>query len=297
MAYRPFPVVRACASRPWSRLVNSRNPVSILEGRRFFAASTSDLVLVEKRDNGIGVLTLNRPKALNALSDDLMKELVTRLQELDKDDTIRANVITGTGKAFAAGADIKEMSSRENYADVRNIDMLAHWSGISSIRKPIVAAVNGFALGGGCELAMSCDIIIAAEDAKFGQPEIKLGTIPGVGGTQRLLRAIGKYKAMELILTGDMLSAKEAERAGLVSRVVPTADVLEEAVKVAGKIANYSTPVAQMAKECVNVAEEMSLNDGLRFERGLFHATWGLDDRREGMQAFIEKRQPAWKHR
>jgi len=144
---------------------------------------------------------------------------------------------------------------------------------------------------------MSCDIIIAAEDAKFGQPEIKLGTIPGVGGTQRLIRAIGKYKAMELILTGDMLSAVEAERAGLVSRVVPTADVVEEAVKVAGKIANYSTPVAQMAKECVNVAEEMSLNDGLRFERGLFHATWALEDRREGMQAFTEKRQPTWKHR
>jgi enoyl-CoA hydratase/carnithine racemase len=255
------------------------------------------LVLVEKRDNGIGVLTLNRPKALNALSDDLMKELVARLQELDKDAAVRANIITGSGKAFAAGADIKEMNSRENYADVRNIDMLAHWSGISSVRKPIVAAVNGFALGGGCELAMSCDIIIAAEDAKFGQPEIKLGTIPGVGGTQRLIRAIGKYKAMELILTGDMLSAVEAERAGLVSRVVPTADVVEEAVKVAGKIANYSTPVAQMAKECVNVAEEMSLNDGLRFERGLFHATWALEDRREGMQAFTEKRQPTWKHR
>jgi enoyl-CoA hydratase/carnithine racemase len=275
--------------------LESRSPA--FERRRFFAASAGDLVLVEKRDNGVGVLTLNRPKALNALSDDLMMELVTRLQELEKDDAVRANIITGTGKAFAAGADIKEMSSREHYADVRNIDMLAHWSGISSVRKPIVAAVNGFALGGGCELAMSCDIIIAAEDAKFGQPEIKLGTIPGVGGTQRLIRAIGKYKAMELILTGDMLSATEAERAGLVSRVVATADVVEEAVKVASKIANYSTPVAQMAKECVNAAEEMSLNDGLRFERGLFHATWGLEDRREGMQAFIDKRQPTWKHR
>merc|ERR1719213_473400 len=150
-----------------------------------------------------------------------MKELVTKLQDLDKDDTVRANIITGTGKAFAAGADIKEMNSRANYADVRNINMLAHWSGVSSIRKPVIAAVNGFALGGGCELAMSCDIIVASEDAKFGQPEIKLGTIPGVGGTQRLLRAVGKYKAMELILTGDMLSASEAHSCGLVAQVVP----------------------------------------------------------------------------
>lgn len=253
-------------------------------------------MLVDKRDSGIAVLTLNRPKALNALSDGLMRELVDKLKELDACPNTRATVVTGTGKAFAAGADIKEMHSRSDYATVRNQDMLAHWSGVSDVRKPIVAAVNGFALGGGCELAMSCDIIIAAEDAKFGQPEIKLGTIPGVGGTQRLIRAIGKYKAMELILTGDMLTAAQAESAGLVSRVVPTADVVDEAVKVAIKIASFSGPVAEMAKECVNAAEEMSLADGLRFERKLFHATWALEDRSEGFQAFSDKRKPAWKH-
>jgi len=260
-------------------------------------STASDLVLVEKRaDSGIAVLTLNRPKALNALSDGLMTALIDRLKELDADDTVRATVLTGTGKAFAAGADIKEMHSRTGLPDVKACNMLAHWSGVSDVRKPIVAAVNSFALGGGCELAMSCDIIIAAEDAKFGQPEIKLGTIPGVGGTQRLISAIGKYKAMELILTGDMLSAAEAERAGLVSRVVPTADVVEEAIKTATKIASFSGPVTEMAKDCVNAAEEMSLNDGLRYERSQFHATWGLEDRREGFQAFSDKRKAVWKH-
>merc|ERR1719487_499903 len=229
--------------------------------RLFCSAPAGDLVLVDKRDSGVAVLTMNRPKALNALSDGLMRELVDKLKELDADNSIRANVVTGTGKAFAAGADIKEMHSRAGFSDVKADNMLSHWSGVSDVRKPIVAAVNGFALGGGCELAMSCDIIIAAEDAKFGQPEIKLGTIPGVGGTQRLIRAIGKYKAMELVLTGDMLSAAEAERAGLVSRVVPTANVVDEAIKVAEKIASFSGPVAEMAKECVNAAEDMSLND------------------------------------
>lgn len=263
---------------------------------RFFS-SAGEYVLVDKRpDSGVAVLTLNRPKALNALCDPLMRELVDRLKELDSDSSIRATVLTGTGKAFAAGADIKEMHSREGFPQVQAQNMLEHWSGVSSVRKPIVAAVNGFALGGGCELAMSCDIIIAAEDAKFGQPEIKLGTIPGVGGTQRLTKAIGKYKAMELVLTGDMLTAEQAERAGLCSRVVPTADVVDEAVKVATKIASYSSPVAQMAKECINVADEMSLNDGLRFERRVFHSTWGLEDRREGFQAFSDKRKPTWKH-
>jgi len=253
------------------------------------------LVLVERKDSAVAVLTLNRPKALNALSDGLMRALVQRLQEIDADDAIRAAVVTGTGKAFAAGADIKEMHSREDYAAVRHCDMLAHWSGVSSIRKPVIAAVNGFALGGGCELAMSCDIIIASEDAKFGQPEITLGTIPGVGGTQRLIRAVGKSKAMELVLSGAMLTASEAERAGLVSRVVPQGSALEEALKVAEKIASFSTPVAQLAKECVNAAAETTLTEGLRFERGLFHATWALEDRREGFQAFIEKRKPSWR--
>merc|ERR1719384_1331137 len=196
-------------------------------------SSAQDLVLVEKKPSAVAVLTLNRPKALNALSDGLMLELVTKLKEIDNDDSIRAAVVTGTGKAFAAGADIKEMGSRADYSEVRHCNMLAHWSGVSNFRKPIVAAVNGFALGGGCELAMSCDIIIASADAKFGQPEIKLGTIPGVGGTQRLIRAVGKSKAMEWCLTGDIVSAAEAERAGPVSRVVPSGAVLDEAVKVA----------------------------------------------------------------
>jgi enoyl-CoA hydratase/carnithine racemase len=260
-------------------------------------SSADDLVLVEKRDSAVAVLTLNRPKALNALSDALVGEIVRKLQELDADDSIRATVLTGSGKAFAAGADIKEMGSRTTYAEVRTQAMLAHWSGVSNIRKPIIAAVNGFALGGGCELAMSCDIIIASEKAKFGQPEIKLGTIPGVGGTQRLIRAVGKSKAMEWTLTGDMISAADAERAGLVSRVVAPDAVVDEAVKVAEKIASYSAPVVELAKECVDAAAETTLKEGLRLERGLFHATWGLEDRKEGFAAFMEKRDPSWVHK
>merc|ERR1719150_3501563 len=257
-------------------------PPSLPQGhvpRMFSATATEELVLLEKHKSGVAILTLNRPRAMNALSDGLMNMLVQKLIEVDEDNNLRAAVVTGSGKAFAAGADIKEMNSRSTYAEVRRCDMLAHWSGVSAIRKPVIAAVNGFALGGGCELAMSCDIIIASEDAKFGQPEIKLATIPGVGGTQRLIRAVGKSKAMEWVLTGDMISAADAERAGLVSRVVPAGTALEEAIKVAEKIATFSTPVAQLVKECVNGAEEMSLNDGLRFERNLFHATWGLEDR------------------
>lgn len=230
---------------------------------------------MERKDSGVAVLPLNRPKALNALSDGLMSALFQRLQEVDADAALKAAVVTGQGKAFAAGADIKEMNSRSNYSDTRKDNMLAHWSAITGIRKPIIAAVGGFALGGGCELAMSCDIIIASEAAKFGQPEIKLGTIPGVCGTQRLIRAVGKSKAMELILTGEMLTAEEAEKAGLVARVVPTGSEVEE--------------------ECVNASQELTLAEGLRFERHLFHATWGLEDRREGFQAFIEKRAAKWK--
>lgn len=264
---------------------------------RSFASAAEALVILERRpETGVAVLTLNRPKALNALCDELMQELVNKLREVDSDEQLRTAVVTGIGKAFAAGADIKEMNSRASYSEVRGSNMLAHWSAVSSIRKPLIAAVGGFALGGGCELAMACDIIIASEDAKFGQPEIKLGTIPGVGGTQRLIRAVGKSKAMEWLLTGDMISAAEAERAGLVSRVVPQGTVLEEAIKVAEKISSFSSPVAQMVKECVNAAEESSLADGLRFERNLFHATWGLRDRKEGFEAFIEKRPPSWKH-
>lgn len=286
----PTLAARSCVVRPaFSRAAPAIRP--------FSAAAGDDLVLYEKRSNAVAVLTLNRPKALNALSDSLMTALVQRLKEAEKDDDIRAFVITGTGKAFAAGADIKEMNSREDYAAVRHGNMLAHWSGVSDIRKPVIAAVNGFALGGGCELAMSCDIIIASEDAKFGQPEIKLGTIPGVGGTQRLLKAVGKSKAMELVLTGDMLTAAEAEKAGLVARVVPAGTVADEAVKMAEKIASFSAPVTQLAKECVNFAEEASLSEGLKYERGMFHATWGLEDRREGFDAFANKRAPTWKHR
>jgi len=261
------------------------------------ASDTQELVLMEPlREKGVALLTLNRPKALNALSDGLMRALAEKLQQVDGDSTLRAAVVTGTGKAFAAGADIKEMHSRSDYSDVRHDNMLAHWSAIASIRKPIVAAVGGFALGGGCELAMSCDIIIASEAAKFGQPEIKLGTIPGVGGTQRLVRAIGKSKAMELVLTGEMLSAEEAEKAGLVSRVVAQGAEVEEALRVAEKIASFSSPVVQLAKECINASQELSLTEGLRLERHLFHGTWGLKDRQEGFQAFIDKRSPTWKH-
>lgn len=265
--------------------------------RELATSKVEDLVLLERRDKAVAVLTLNRPKALNALCDDLMRQLVDRLGEVDADDNLRAAVVTGSGKAFAAGADIKEMNSRTSFSDVRHASMLSHWSGVSSIRKPIIAAVNGFALGGGCELAMACDIIIASEDAKFGQPEIKLGTIPGVGGTQRLIRAVGKSKAMEWILAGEMLTAAEAERAGLVSRVVPTGQALEEAVRLAEKIAGFSSPVVQLAKECVNASAETTLAEGLRLERGLFHSTWAFEDRREGFEAFIEKRQATWRHR
>merc|ERR1719150_1324574 len=274
-------------------------PPSLPQGhvpRMFSAAASDELVLLEKHKSGVAVLTLNRPRALNALSDGLMNALIQKLTEVDEDDNLRAAVVTGSGKAFAAGADIKEMNSRTTYAEVRRCNMLAHWSGVSNIRKPIIAAVNGFALGGGCELAMSCDIIIAAETAKFGQPEIKLGTIPGVGGTQRLLRAVGKSKAMELVLTGDLISAADAEKVGLVSRVVANESLLEEATKMAEKIASFSSPVAQKAKECVNVAAEVSLAEGLKFERKVFHATWALDDRSEGMTAFQEKRSPTWRH-
>jgi len=264
---------------------------------RSFCAAVEDPVLMERLESGVAVLTLNRPKALNALSDSLMRALGEKLAEVDSDASLKVAVITGSAKAFAAGADIKEMHKRADYSDVRNDNMLAHWSAVSFTRKPIVASVGGFALGGGCELAMSCDIIIASEAAKFGQPEIKLGTIPGVGGTQRLIRAVGKSKAMELVLTGDMFSAAEAEKAGLVSKVVPAGTELAEAIKVAEKIASFSSPVVQLAKECVNAAAETTLAEGIRFERHLFHATWGLEDRREGFQAFTEKRQPTWKHR
>jgi len=286
-------IAKMLARVPMLRLLPRMAPVAT----RAFSSGES-LVLVEKKmEEAVAVLTLNRPKALNALSDSLMTELTAKLKECEADAGIRAMVITGQGKAFAAGADIKEMSSRETYAAVNEIDMLAHWSGVSSIRKPIIAAVNGFALGGGCELAMSCDILLAGESAQFGQPEILLGTIPGVGGTQRLTRAVGKSKAMEWVLTGDRLKAAEAERAGLVSRVVPDDQLLDEAVKLGAKIAKMSAPVAAMAKDCVNKSQELALHEGLAYERRMFHATWALEDRKEGMRAFSAKEKATWVHK
>jgi enoyl-CoA hydratase/carnithine racemase len=243
----------------------------------------------------VGVITLNRPKHLNALSDDLVNEVNAALRAYQDDKEIGAIVITGDGKAFAAGADIREME-KMTFQEAYRKDMLGHWNDISKIRKPIIAAVNGFALGGGCELAMLCDIIIAGDNATFGQPEVKLGTIPGGGGTQRLLRAVGKSKAMELILTGEKLTAAEAEKYGLVSRVVPAGQVLEEAIKMASIIASHSQPIVAMAKEAVNAAEELSLAEGVRFERRMFHSTFAMHDQKEGMNAFVEKRLAQWRN-
>lgn len=245
----------------------------------------------------VGLITLNRPKALNALCSPLIQELGAALDAFEADDGIGAVVITGSEKAFAAGADIKEMQPRD-YMDVYLGDFITKgWQRVSTCRKPIIAAVAGFALGGGCELAMMCDFILAAENAKFGQPEIKLGTIPGSGGTQRLTRLVGKAKAMEMVLTGRMMDAAEAERAGLVSRIIPLADLLPEALKVAGEIAKLSRPTVLMAKEAVNRAYETTLAEGVLFERRLFHSTFSLEDQKEGMAAFVEKRPPAFKNR
>jgi len=244
----------------------------------------------------VALITLNRPKALNALNNALVNELFAALQRFDQDEAIGAIVLTGNEKAFAAGADITAMQSW-NYMDVYKQDYLGgNWDALRRIRKPIIAAVAGYALGGGCELAMLCDIIIAADNAKFGQPEIKLGVIPGFGGTQRLPRAVGKAKAMDLVLTARMMDAAEAERAGLVSRVVPTERLLDEAMEAATVIASMSLPSVLMAKECVNAAYEGSLSDTLLFERRNFHALFGTQDQKEGMQAFLEKRKPAFQH-
>ncbi|KAG9295689.1 hypothetical protein G9A89_001706 [Geosiphon pyriformis] len=239
----------------------------------------------------VGLITLNRPKALNALSSELLHEINDALEKYNNDSMIGAIVITGNERAFAAGADIKEMQEK-TFAEAYKTDFLGHWGRINEIRKPIIAAVNGFALGGGCELAMSCDIIYAGEKATFGQPEIKLGVIPGAGGTQRLTRAIGKSKAMELILTGRNFTAGEAERWGLVSKVFPVDKVLEEAIKLAKEISKFSQPAVQAAKESTNNAFELSLKEGIHFERRLFQSTFSLKDQKEGMIAFLEKREP-----
>jgi len=245
----------------------------------------------------VGIIRLDRPKALNALCAELVRELGLALDAFEQDSNIGCLVLTGSDKAFAAGADIKEMRD-QTYQDVFLRDFITvGWEKVSQVRKPIVAAVAGYALGGGCEMAMMCDFIIAADTAKFGQPEINLGTIPGAGGTQRLPRFVGKSKAMDLILTGRMMDAAEAERCGLVSRIVPLAQLMDEAIAAAEKIASLSLPVTMVAKEAVNRAFETSLAEGVRFERRTFHATFAFADRAEGMAAFADKRKPAWKHR
>ena len=253
-------------------------------------------IIVERKDC-VGIITLNRPKALNALSANLTMELEAALIDLDNDDGIGCMVLAGSEKAFAAGADIKEMQSK-TFMDVNLQDFITvAWEHVSKVRKPIIAAVSGYALGGGCEMAMMCDFIIAADNAKFGQPEITIGTIPGAGGTQRLTRLVGKSKAMEMCLTGRMMDAEEAERAGLVSRVVPLADLMSEVMKVAQRISELSRPAILMAKESVNKSYEMSLAEGIKFERRLFHSTFATEDQKEGMAAFSEKREPNFKNR
>ena len=245
----------------------------------------------------VGIVTLNRPKQLNALNNELMDELGAALKAFDADDGIGCIVLTGSEKAFAAGADIGAMA-KYGFADVYNGDYITrNWEQIRGVRKPVIAAVSGFALGGGCELAMMCDFIIAADNARFGQPEIKLGIIPGAGGTQRLPRAVGKAKAMDLALTGRMMDAQEAERAGLVSRVVPLDKLMDEALGAALMICGYGQPSVFAAKEAVNRAFESGLSDGVMFERRLFHALFATEDQKEGMDAFVNKRKPAFKHR
>jgi enoyl-CoA hydratase len=252
-------------------------------------------ILVERRGR-VGLVTLNRPQALNALNKATLDELVAAVTAMDSDPEVGAVVVTGSAKAFAAGADIKEMQA-QGYMDMYAADWFRGWEDFTRLRIPVVAAVSGFALGGGCELAMMCDFIIAGDNAKFGQPEINLGVLPGMGGSQRLTRAVGKAKAMDLILTGRFMDAEEAERSGLVSRVVPAADVVEEALKAAEVIASKSKPVAMVAKEAVNAAFETGLAQGVLFERRVFHSLFATEDQKEGMAAFAEKRQPEFKHR
>ncbi|MGE0503318.1 MAG: enoyl-CoA hydratase [Rhizobiaceae bacterium] len=254
-----------------------------------------ETILVETRGK-VGLITLNRPKALNALSTQVLADTVAALEAFEANPRVGCIVITGSEKAFAAGADIKEMQAKV-YADAYLEDFFAGWDAMNRVRKPIIAAVAGYALGGGCELAMMCDFIIAADNAKFGQPEITLGVMPGMGGSQRLTRIVGKAKAMDMCLTGRMMDAQEAERSGLVSRVVPVADLMEETLKAAAKIADFSLPAVMMAKEAVNRSYETTLAEGLRFERRVFHAMFALEDQKEGMSAFVDKRMPNFRNR
>ena len=252
--------------------------------------------IINETRGAVGIITLNRPKALNALNAQLIDELNSALSAFQENSAIGCVVIAGSEKAFAAGADIREMKDK-TFTDVYLNNFLATWDRIAEFRKPLIAAVSGYCLGGGCELALMCDFIIAADTAKFGQPEITLGVIPGAGGTQRLARFIGKAKAMDMILTGRMMEAVEAERCGLVSRIVSQEKLLEEAVNAASKIASFSQPVVMMAKEAVNRAYETSLAEGLRFERRVIHSMFALDDQKEGMSAFVEKRKPKFKNK
>lgn len=250
-----------------------------------------------ENDDAVRIITLDRPKALNALNSQLTEELSDALARADNDDSVGAMVLTGSAKAFAAGADIKEMVDK-SYMDVYGEDFItAHWQQAAKVRKPIIAAVAGYALGGGCELAMMCDFILAADTAKFGQPEITIGAIPGAGGTQRLTRFVGKSKAMEMCLTGRMMDAQEAERSGLVSRIIPAEDLLKEAISTAKKISQFSRPIVMMAKESVDCAYETTLAEGILFERRVFHSVFATEDQKEGMKAFIEKRSPQFKNR
>lgn len=258
-----------------------------------------ETILTDERGDGplkAGVVTLNRPAQLNALSDTLMNELGDALRHYDADDGIGCVVVTGSQKAFAAGADISEMAEFGYVQAYREDFISRNWEIVTTVRKPVIAAVAGFALGGGCELAMMCDLVVAAETAKFGQPEIRLGVIPGAGGTQRLPRAVGKAKAMDMVLTARLIDAAEAERIGLVSRVVPAERLMDEALAVADQICRLSLPSIMLAKECVERAYETPLAEGIRFERRLFHSLFGTGDQREGMAAFLEKRPPAFRH-
>lgn len=254
-----------------------------------------DHILAEKKPGYVGFIQLNRPKALNALCDALFDDLIHAAQSFDTDPEVGCLVITGSEKAFAAGADIAEMKDRTFDYAYKN-DMFARWGEIGKVKKPTIAAVNGFALGGGCELAMMCDIILAGDRAKFGQPEINLGVIPGAGGTQRLVRAIGKSKAMEMVLTGNMINAEKAERDGLVARVYPANELIDRALEMGRTIASKSQMSSIMAKEAVNAADETSLEEGLRLERRLFHSLFSTHDQKEGMDAFLSKRSPQFKH-
>jgi enoyl-CoA hydratase len=259
-----------------------------------------DCILTDVRGDGAlktGVIALNRPKQMNALNDQLMDELGAALLAFDADEAIGCIIVTGNEKAFAAGADIAAMATLGHMDAFKRGYISRNWETIRQVRKPVIGAVAGFALGGGCELAMMCDIVLAADNAKFGQPEIKLGIIPGAGGTQRLPRAVGKAKAMELLLTGRMMGAEEADRAGLVSRVVPAASLMDEALATAELINAMGQPSVQMIKECVNEAFESGLSTGVRVERRMFHSLFGTEDQREGMDAFLAKRKPSFSHR